>query len=552
MLFTSCASNDEPVIEPEFPDMAALSIPAGETTCDVTFTPNLDWTVSIPTDSETARWFDLLDGEMAVSSISGKASTTPVTVTVVTSEQELFDEAPVCEVSLTMGGETKVIAKITRSTTARTFDLYASVYDETEDDFVIPYEYPETAMEKYSGEDAPETAPEGAVALRWPERVGGYMYVFKSTSNFEYLVSAPSWLEVSQTAVEGEDGAYQIMVNGLFTEENIDGGVGIIDFYDANIDKNEDPGNNAHNKYCVTMPAFRDLVKHDKTNVSYTFNADGQYVNNAEGTDVVADYATAGVWSTAGLKFFLLAPDGYGGYYAAKENTSWVTVADAWDEAGDVFQHHKYTISVAANNAAGRTAVIVALPQTLAAAIDENGDLDAQLLKDDGSYDLKEEYKPYMCGTIIQESANAGSEEDGVTISCPTDFSTNYYLENGFFKFENLTDGDPYTDEDVAEYMGEIEAGAKLYRLTYNNQSMSEGSLQLIIKGEYKMTMTYPYGNEWLVFYDASSGMVDTGYCVIGMSGEDFSSGEAGSKGSIAIYDANWQVVARIICIRNY
>ena len=112
--------------------------------------------------------------------------------------------------------------------------------------------------------------------------------------------------EMSQTAIEGEDGAYQIMVNGLFTEENIDGGVGIIDFYDANIDNTEDPGNNAHNRYCVTMPAFRDLVKHDANNAVFAFNAEGQYSSTTAGTEVVDDYATAGVSSTAGLKFFVL------------------------------------------------------------------------------------------------------------------------------------------------------------------------------------------------------------------------------------------------------
>lgn len=518
MLFTSCSSSeDEPVVQPVFPDMATLSIPAGETTCEVTFTPNLDWTVSIPTDSETAQWFDLLDGEMAVSSISGKASTTPVTVTVVTSEQELFDEAPVCEVSLTMGGETKVIAKITRGTTARTFDLYASVYDENEDDFIMPFEFSESALEKYSGEDVPETAPEGAVALRWPLRVGGYMYVFKSKSNFEYLASVPAWLEVSKTAIEGEDGAYQIMVNGLFTEDNIDGGVGIIDFYDANIDNTEDPGNNAHNRYCVTMPAFRDLVKHDANNAVFAFNAEGQYSSTTAGTEVVDDYATAGVSSTAGLKFFVLMPDGYGGYYAAKEKTGWVTVTDdMWDETGEIFQHRDYTIAVTANSGAARSAVLVALPQTLAAEIDENGDLDAQLLKADGSYDLKDEYKPYAFATVEQEAPASGSGDEGLSVICPTDATTQYYLDNGFFKFEELTEGDPNTDEDVAEFIGEIESGAKLYRLTYNSQSMSEGSLQLQIKGEYNMVMTYPYGNEWLVFYDASSGMVDAGNFVIG------------------------------------
>ena len=112
--------------------------------------------------------------------------------------------------------------------------------------------------------------------------------------------------EMSQTAIEGEDGAYQIMVNGLFTEENIDGGVGIIDFYDANIDNTEDPGNNVHNRYCVTMPAFRDLVKHDANNAVFAFNAEGQYSSTTAGTEVVDDYATAGVSSTAGLKFFVL------------------------------------------------------------------------------------------------------------------------------------------------------------------------------------------------------------------------------------------------------
>ena len=246
--------------------------------------------------------------------------------------------------------------------------------------------------------------------------------------------------EMSQTAIEGEDGAYQIMVNGLFTEENIDGGVGIIDFYDANIDNTEDPGNNAHNRYCVTMPAFRDLVKHDANNAVFAFNAEGQYSSTTAGTEVVDDYATAGVSSTAGLKFFVLMPDGYGGYYAAKEKTGWVTVTDdMWDETGEIFQHRDYTIAVTANSGAARSAVLVALPQTLAAEIDENGDLDAQLLKADGSYDLKDEYKPYAFATVEQEAPASGSGDEGLSVICPTDVTTQYYLDNGFFKFEERT-----------------------------------------------------------------------------------------------------------------
>ena len=188
------------------------------------------------------------------------------------------------------------------------------------------------------------------------------------------------------------------------------------------------------------MPAFRDLVKHDANNAVFAFNAEGQYSSTTAGTEVVDDYATAGVSSTAGLKFFVLTPDGYGGYYAAKEKTGWVTVTDdMWDETGEIFQHRDYTIAVTANSGAARSAVLVALPQTLAAEIDENGDLDAQLLKADGSYDLKDEYKPYAFATVEQDAPASGSGDEGLSVVCPTDATTQYYLDNGFFKFEERT-----------------------------------------------------------------------------------------------------------------
>ena len=329
LTLAACTSDDdspEQTPAPVFPDLAELTIPAGETTCEVSFTPNLDWTVSIPTDAETSRWFELRDGEMPVSSISGKASSTPVSVTVATIAQEAFDQMPVCEVSLTMGGQTQVIAKITRANTARTFELFASEYNVTEvDDFTIPYVYSETALTKYTGsatEIPYEEAPEEAVELKWPIRVGNYMYVFKSSSNFSWLASTPDWISVSSTPIEDEEGAYQITVNGLFTEETQDGAVGVIDFYDANIDKEEDPGNNAHNRYCIKIPAFRDLVRHPiaSNNATFEFDVDGKYLSNSLGSgESILDSLAADVYSTKGLKFFALMNDGNGGYYANKE-----------------------------------------------------------------------------------------------------------------------------------------------------------------------------------------------------------------------------------------
>lgn len=554
-LSASCSTDeDTPQPSPVFPEPAVLNIPAGETVCEVSFTPNLDWTVSIPTDAETAKWFKLRDGEITTTSITGKASTSPVTIKVETTTQESFDLAPVCEVSLTMGGETQVIATITRMTTAREFELYASSYNTEDDDFIIPYEYSETPLTKYAdATENPTDVPEGTVELKWPIRVGGFMYVFKSVSNFEWLASTPSWLNVTSTLIDEATGTYQIMVNAEFTEENINGATGVIDFYDANLaDKTEDPGNNAHNKYYVTIPAATGIVRHPYANINATFNfnADGQYVSQSLGGDeTVSDNLTTTVSSTKGLKFFALKPDGFGGYYAAKEETAWMTIADTWDNAAGVFQQHTYTVTVTANTGNARSAALLAIPEALAKDIDENGDLDSQLLDTDGSFDVKAEYKPYLFATVEQEGANSGSE-GGFSITSGSENS--YYEQNGYFKFEDLTNVDPETDEDVAANAGEIEMGAKLYRLTYNNSSMSEGSIFLDIAGDYIMTMTMPYGNEWLIFYDAASGMVDNGKCMIGMSGEDLSQGQKGDKGSIVFYGPGSSIVGHIICVRNY
>lgn len=562
LLFAACSSdddtNDGSTTTPVFPNLASLNIPVGETSCEISFTPNMDWTISIPTDAETVKWFELRDGEIKGTSFSGKASLTPITITVETTTQENFDETPVCEVSLTMGGQTQVIAKITRQNNIREFDLYLSKYDSEEDDFIMPYEYEETPLAKFDGTEAPESAPEGSPLFKWPIRIAGYMQVIKSSSNFNWYVSAPEWITVGEpTAIEDEAGSNQIFVNVNFdklSEEQLDGAVALLDFYDANIDKNEDPGNSAHNRYCFELPAIRDLIRilYADQNAILSFNADGQYVSESLGSDeTLYDNFSSNVSSTKGLKFYVLIPDGYGGYYSyhAYDKSNWITIEDTWDENGGVFQQHSYTITVKANSEQKRTATLVMLPPTIAAKIDETSNLDEQLLDTtSGSYDLKEEYKPYIYATIEQESANSGSE-GGFSISYPND--AQYYLDNGYFKLEDLTNVDPNTDPDVFEYAGEIEMGAKLYRLTYNNSSMSEGALMLTLSGEYGMYMTMPYGNDWLVFYDASSGMVDTGFAVIGMSGEDLGSGQTGDKGSIVFYQGS-TVVARIICIRNY
>lgn len=176
LLLSSC-SKDEGTDEggpatPVFPDLVTKTILEGESSCEVTFTPNMDWTVSIPTDdNEIVEWFKLSDGVMPDYSISGKASATPVTIQVLAIKSAVFDESPVCEVSLTMGGETRVIAKVTRSNKARQFAIYASGYTE-ENGF--SYEFGDTPLTKYEGTETPSTAPDGAPEFQWPIGTTGF------------------------------------------------------------------------------------------------------------------------------------------------------------------------------------------------------------------------------------------------------------------------------------------------------------------------------------------------------------------------------------------
>lgn len=561
LLFAACSSdddtNDGSTTTPVFPSLASLNIPVGETSCEISFTPNMDWTISIPTDAETVKWFELRDGEIKGTSFSGKASLTPITITVETTTQENFDETPVCEVSLTMGGQTQVIAKITRQNNIREFELYLSKYNSEEDDFIMPYEYEETPLAKFDGTEAPESAPEGSPLFKWPIRIAGYMQVIKSSSNFNWYVSAPEWITVGEpTAIEDEAGSNQIFVNVNFdklSEEQLDGAVALLDFYDANIDKNEDPGNSAHNRYCFELPAIRDLIRipYADQNAILSFNADGQYVSESLGSDeTLYDNFSSNVSSTKGLKFFVLQPDGYGGYYAAKEYTNWVTVTDTWDENGGIFQQHPYTVDVTANTGkTRRSAALLAIPESLAKNIDENGDLDTQLLKSDGSFDVKDEYKPYLFATIEQESANSGSE-GGFSISPSS--NTQHMFDNGSAKWEVIDKEDYFYEDDYLLNFGdEFMNGVPIYRLTYNTAGCEGGSVMLTIKGAFDYTfvgVSAEYLDAKWLYEEHWSDIPGETTMVISM---DFNECETGVKGTIALYQGS-QVVGRIVCVRNF
>lgn len=553
LMLSGCTSSDEEAPEvttPVFPELASLTIPAGETFCEVTFTPNMDWTVSIPTDAETSRWFKLSDGVMESTSISGRASSEPVTVQVTTIDQESFDLSPVCEVSLTMGGQTKIIAQITRGTAAREFELYLSKYSTDDDDFIMPYEFDETPLAKYDGTEAPTTAPEGAAELKWPVRIGEPMQVVKGSSNFNWLVSAPEWIEVSSpVAIDGEADSKQFFVTALFsklTDAQLDGAVALLDIYDSNIADVEAPGANAHNRYCFTLPALRDVIRSNDQGATFSFNGDGYYVDT-NGTVLTDQDCTMDITSAKGLEFFVVAPSQYGSGYEAYGN-DWVTITpeSSWDDSEGAIQDKSYTIKVGAYGA-NRTATILALPQTVAATIDEEEDLNEQLLDD--NFDIKEELKPYIFATI--EQAVTTAEEEGFSIEVNS--STSHMVGEGLAATFVKVDSEQYfydhmDDSYLINYYEYFMNGVPIYVLTFNSAAAEGGGVLFDIKSAYD-NATIPAADTWL-HAEYMPDDYNPGWTMMMI---DMSKGQANAKSNITFTNANGsQTYAILLCYRNY
>lgn len=550
LILSSCTKDDEDdkgSQTPVFPEYIEQSILEGSSKYEIAFTPNMDWTIEIPTDATTAEWFILSDGQVQAYSFSGKASATPVTITVVAVKPATFDETPSCEVSLTMGGQTEKIAKISLSNKIREFALYASTYGTVSDDD-FDYVYETTPIDRYEGSDDPETAPKDAIELKWPATKGSYMFVFKVSSNFEWVASTPSWLKLAQkTEIEGED-AYAVRFEADFSDETIDGAVGVIDFYDKSVDKDDDPGNNAHNRYCISMPAFRDVIRSKDRGITIPFDADGYYSDGSGMTEPTQEYSLQ-ITSTKGIEIIPMTPDGYGGYYIDEsfDYKKWVTITPdtEWDDAKGVMQTHTYKIQVSPS-AEPRTAELLVLPQTVAAKINMEQPLDQQLLDEMNNYQLKTEYQPYLFATINQ----------GVTGSAAIEIAPNsayqVFFNNGAAKWE-LLDSEDYFYEDA--YLGEnfgqdFMEGVPIYRLTYN--SIDAEGIQLGITGSYAYQMSYVDSkyleDRWLSVSENDEKTRAT----VSMNHSTELTPEAGSKGNITFYNGDGKKAAVVVCVRNY
>ena len=167
LMAVSCQEKDGPETkeDPTFPQLVEnYNVQAGET-LTLTFTPNYNWTISIP--AELRQWFWIQDGSFSVSELSGYATKNPVQVRIGVSQVQEFDRNFSCDVTLTMDGKSEVIAKFMLPAKERTLEV------------------------------ASEQMASDVIALAWSAEDADFRALVQVTSNTEWTVETPEWLSVN-------------------------------------------------------------------------------------------------------------------------------------------------------------------------------------------------------------------------------------------------------------------------------------------------------------------------------------------------------------------
>ena len=210
-LMAASCNNETPdgpdpiVVKPEFPSVVEDNDVTPGETLTLTFQANMDWTVSVP--SSGLQWFWIQDKSFKLDKVSGKVAEgqkESVTVQIGVSETEEFDMNRSCEVTLTMGGESKVIAKYMRPAKNRTLAVYTAKVEGEE--FVTD----ESGLYDYSASEA------SSLDLIWSMTAADFRMPVKVDANCEWTVDTPEWLDVQ--VPESTVGSIEVVFVGASVE----------------------------------------------------------------------------------------------------------------------------------------------------------------------------------------------------------------------------------------------------------------------------------------------------------------------------------------------
>lgn len=250
------------VIKPAFPALIEnYSVKPGEV-LEITFTPNFDWEVTIP--GEIRQWFWINDGTFTVTRIRGLASETPVTVEIGVTETDEFDHNYSCDVTMTMDGQSKVVAKYMLPAKERTLELHAAEWNE--DGTLKKNEDGETYV--YSNVEASE------IELKWSVEDSDFRAPVAVEANCEWTVEFPEWLETN--VPETTAGVVEL----VFTGESLEDVSGNIVFK---------AGDEILKEIAVSVPSCSDFKVYSASlkDGEFEYGSEGEYLWTEETVDEV-------------------------------------------------------------------------------------------------------------------------------------------------------------------------------------------------------------------------------------------------------------------------
>ena len=351
----SCEKPSEETPVPEFPQLIEKTVAPGESVT-IPVQANLDWEISVPENG--LQWFWIQDGAFQLYRLSGKAGEAEVVIGVSSTEE--FDNDRVCEVTMKMGGESKVIARLVRPSKEKHLTVYAAVvvdgevqFNETGDSYLYETEEAESVDMIWTGAE-----------FRLPIKV---------ESNYNWSIKTPEWARVDVPS-DGV-GEKSLIVYGVPSAYPLDAASGKLQFMS---------GEKVVKEYTVNIPGCKDIFsyKMDMSITELEFNYQGQI---KVATGFIDGPASGYVSGADGIRVIALSRNESG---FLTDAPSWLEVNVAeYDrtEGADVLQQRNFTVSVALNEGDNRHAALLFLPPTLTAAASDLFE----------GTEIKEEYQQY-------------------------------------------------------------------------------------------------------------------------------------------------------------
>ena len=351
----SCEKPSEETPAPEFPQLIEKTVAPGESVT-IPVQANLDWEISVPENG--LQWFWIQDGAFQLYRLSGKAGEAEVVIGVSSTEE--FDNDRVCEVTMKMGGESKVIARLVRPSKEKHLTVYAAVvvdgevqFNETGDSYLYETEEAESLDMIWTGSE-----------FRLPIKV---------ESNYNWSIKTPEWARVDVPS-DGV-GEKNLIVYGVPSAYPLDAASGKLQFMS---------GEKVVKEYTVNIPGCKDIFsyKMDMSITELEFNYQGQI---KVATGFIDGPATGYVSGADGIRVIALSRNESG---FSADAPSWLEVnVDEYDrtEGAYVLQQRNFTVSAALNEGDNRHAALLFLPPTLTVAASDLFE----------GTEIKEEYQQY-------------------------------------------------------------------------------------------------------------------------------------------------------------